>query len=255
MEAPIVLRPEEVPEDLICSICLTLPVEPILTPCEHIFCKDCIHQALHRRCQCPVDRIPCHQTQIVPLRGMLYRIWSGVVVKCGNHAEGCAWTGSIGDYPKHAKCCRGHCRVNVPTTAIIEQWIEQAVAYRLQHARIENMQLRRQLDIQTQCVQQYQAQFAATMNAPHLCYDYSRGSAVQMSQLISRFLENKPPTIDAARVFDRVRFCYSDARWKSANPVIYKLDVGMLLATCAASTWFTDSQSKDIEKWLAELFR
>ena len=238
MEAPIVLRPEEVTKDIICSICLTLPVEPVLTPCEHIFCKDCINQALHRHCQCPVDRMPCHQAQLLPLRGILYRIWSGVPVKCGKHTEGCAWTGSIGDYAKHTKYCGGSRQVSLPMTAMINQWIDQAVEQKLQAVQQENMQLRRQLDFQTQCAHQYQAQLAAhfnTMNAPHLYYDYSRGSAVQISQLISRFLENKPPTIDATQIFTRVRSCYLDAQWKSTNPVIYKLDMGMLLTTYVCS--------------------
>ena len=92
---------EKVSEDMICSICFSLPIDPVLTPCHHMFCEGCIHEALDATQQCPLDRNPCEQHELKPLEGFSRRIWGNIQVKCGNHNDGCAWTGPIGDYATH----------------------------------------------------------------------------------------------------------------------------------------------------------
>ena len=84
---PIVLRPDYVPEDLTCSICMTVAMDPwiILSPL------------------CPIDRQECSIHQLRPLQGCLFRIWGNIKVKCGN--GGCTWNGSIEDYPQHVNQC------------------------------------------------------------------------------------------------------------------------------------------------------
>ena len=37
--------------------------------------------------------------------GFVRRLWSSVQVKCGHHGNGCAWTGSVADYPAHLEMC------------------------------------------------------------------------------------------------------------------------------------------------------
>eukprot|EP00985_Skeletonema_marinoi_P027330 scaffold22272_cov85-Skeletonema_marinoi.AAC.1 len=101
--APVALHQENVPDDLICSICMTVPSEPLITPCDHLFCRTCIHQALSDRNICPIDRRPCTVGQLRQLDGILSRIWSGIQVKCGGHESGCAWRGSIADYSSHVQ--------------------------------------------------------------------------------------------------------------------------------------------------------
>ena len=61
---PVALYQDHVPDDLICSICMTLTAEPLLTPCDHIFCRTCIHQALGNQSICPIDRRPCTHGQL-----------------------------------------------------------------------------------------------------------------------------------------------------------------------------------------------
>ena len=87
--------------DLICSICMTLTAELLLTPCDHMFCRTCIHQALGNQSICPIDRRPCTYGQLWRMDGLSLRIWSGIKVKCGCHDIGCAWRGSIADYSAH----------------------------------------------------------------------------------------------------------------------------------------------------------
>ncbi len=85
------------------SICMTVPAEPLITPCHHLFCRTCINQALSDRNICPIDRRPCTVGQLRQLEGLSSRIWSGIQVKCGGHDSGCAWRGSIADYSTHVQ--------------------------------------------------------------------------------------------------------------------------------------------------------
>jgi len=101
--APPVALDNNIPDDFICSICLTVPAEPLITPCDHVFCKSCIHQALNDRNLCPNDRRPCTAGQLKRLEGLSLRVWSGIQVKCGGHDSGCAWRGSIADYSFHVE--------------------------------------------------------------------------------------------------------------------------------------------------------
>eukprot|EP00984_Skeletonema_dohrnii_P019971 scaffold9663_cov73-Skeletonema_dohrnii-CCMP3373.AAC.1 len=102
---PVTLNQENIPDDLICSICLTVPADPLVTPCDHMFCKPCIHQALNDRNLCPIDRRPCTVGQLKQLEGLSFRVWSGIQVKCGGRESGCAWRGSIADYATHTQNC------------------------------------------------------------------------------------------------------------------------------------------------------
>jgi len=104
------IQPEDVPKDLICAICLEIPLTPIVTNCSHVFCQDCIKQSQNHHKgaanSCPVCR--CEYKTITRLEEgspLAHRIWSNIPVKCQHHAEGCCWTGSISDYKYHKKVC------------------------------------------------------------------------------------------------------------------------------------------------------
>ena len=103
--APVPINEDAVPDDLICSICMALPVDPILTPGDYMFCRSCIHTSLMRKEECPVTRSHCCALCIQSPEGFVRRLWSSVQVKCGRHGNGCAWTGSVADYPAHSAKC------------------------------------------------------------------------------------------------------------------------------------------------------
>jgi len=108
MAVPI--RPEEVPKDLVCPVCLELPQDPYtLKPCSHVFCKDCFRSSLDRSPRkCPMCRGYCTREDLVPMKTgspLSYRIWANIAVKCGQHSEGCGWVGSLSDYQSHAQSC------------------------------------------------------------------------------------------------------------------------------------------------------
>lgn len=86
-----------------CNICCEISLDPVETPCDHIFCRTCIHQSLHRNRFCPNDRTPLRASQLKELRGTSKRIWSQTPVQC---PECQTWTGSIQSYiTEHGVSC------------------------------------------------------------------------------------------------------------------------------------------------------
>ena len=206
---------------------MAIPTDPQITPCEHVFCRQCIRQALNVTNLCPIDREPCSIRQLQPLQGCLFRIWSSIQVKCGIHDAGCAWTGSVGDYTNHITQCS------------ISNSRESALRQELELLKQENALLRKELEDRPNLPILFEGE-----------YYFRRENVVQLSQLISRYLEEKPADIDANRIYNCVRSCYMDMdKQYSDNPEFYRIDMKMLLATCQASTWFSDKQNNNIRDW------
>ena len=225
---PIVLRPDQVPEDLTCTICMTVAMDPRITPCQHVFCKSCINSALDISQLCPIDRQECSIHQLVPLQGCLFRIWSNIQVKCGN--GGCTWNGSIEDYLNHVNQCNSaqhtqdlsSMREEMETlkeeNSRLNQQLQQKrselgtltqdnrnLNQRLRHKEAElvvltqdNHDLRRELKNKRETLKQENGNLRRELkNRPNLPplfvgeYNYRRENVVQLSQLISRHLEGE----------------------------------------------------------------
>lgn len=278
---PVALNQESVPDDFICSICMTLPAEPLITRCDHIFCRTCIHQALDNQKLCPIDRRPCNNHQLEPLKGALLRIWSGIQVKCGYHENGCAWRGSIADYKSHTENCSVRRnpsannnnlsdvmeeletlrRANAGLLETLEQQNEEIDELRDQRVEItysvameaSRMAVQETLDQTRSEMEQLRQERDARPNLPrifHGSYHFRREHVVELSQLISRYLEDKPNNINSNRIFNCVRSCYTALdRDYCDNSDTYYEDMRMLLATCLASNWFSDNQYNNILEW------
>ncbi|KAK3738685.1 hypothetical protein QZH41_020335, partial [Actinostola sp. cb2023] len=48
---------EQIPEHLICPVCLDLLYEPLFCPCDHVFCDTCL-RLLNSKCRKSVPRCP-----------------------------------------------------------------------------------------------------------------------------------------------------------------------------------------------------
>lgn len=166
-------------------------------------------------------------------------------MKCGNHENGCTWTGPVIDAATHFSTCP------VRHSATVVETLEENVKELLtENQALKNKIIELERDTAAlRCdAEAYQQSSDFTGS-----YDYDRSSVIKLSQLISRYLENKPPEIDSNRIYDCVRSCYMDLlRGYNDNPKHYYLDMRMLLATCAASTWFTKKQYGNISKWIRE---
>jgi len=235
---PILIRPEEVSQDLFCSICMNVPTKPVITPCEHLFCQHCVKRHLKDHLNCPVDRKLCRPEDIKSvMKGtFIYRIWSSIKVKCEYHNSGCLWIGEIGGYTKHSESCQADKGNGVFKLKQLMSNLEQEC---------------KQLKKENQTVK------SSLSNRPdvpilfHGQYDFDRRNVVPLSQLISRYLENKPNNIDGHKIFSCVKNINMDLEreWED-NPEHFYTDVRMLVVTCAASTWFTKKQNKIIRRWM-----
>ena len=283
---PVPLKSEEIPADLICAICMGLCVEPVITPCEHLFCRHCLQQAMYRQQVCPVDRLALQGDKVNHLRegSLLHRIWGGIKVKCANHVSGCAWTGQIVDYKAHTETCT-HARgqglqrkieklqkENQQLRAQKERQEEEIETLRADLARVEMERDARvdqnrfnevkegirQLSEQLKTLLEENDKLRRRPNVKPLFtgkYNFGRENVVKLSCLIARYLEDKPNNIDTDRIFQCVESCYRDLQqgWND-NPPHYFVDVRMLLATALASTWFTTRQNQRMKMWMEEQY-
>jgi len=256
--APIPINSDEpIPHDLICSICMSLPHDiPVITPCQHLFCKECLGEALSRQQLCPVDRcaVGRHQVSILEEVSLIRRIWGSVKAKCANHLHGCAWTGPVSDYKSHAESC---VHDGLRKNTLNQHRIDMIQGELLQTKQL-NVDLIDKLSRAKQLLEQKDREFNALVGSisqldPKVLglfqgsYDFGRNDVVKLSQLISTRLENKPHYIDGNKIFNCVQACFRDwdAGYKD-NPKHYYVDMKMLLAICNESTWFSDNQREQI---------
>ncbi|KAI1013724.1 hypothetical protein LB503_010656 [Fusarium chuoi] len=78
----------DIKDRLVCPICIGIIVTPVITPCGHLFCLECI-QRHHRTCQCcPLDRKRIQVSRTRLARGVMDAI-GGLLVQCPNSNAGC----------------------------------------------------------------------------------------------------------------------------------------------------------------------
>lgn len=182
---------------------------------------------------------------------MSYRIWSGIDVRCTKHEEGCSWTGSIADFPNHLSSCI-HGMMTHSRILEVEE-LKQKIRDLENENKALNMIISQMPDVATRLMDEALRGRELVPKIFYGDYNFRRENVVQLSQLISRNLENKPLDIDSNRIYQCVSNCYRDLTQNYAdNPEFYEVDMQMLLATCNASTWFTVRQRLNIEKWLRE---
>lgn len=54
-------------EGLLCCVCRDVLEDPLQAPCEHAFCRTCIHAWLVNHRNCPEDRLPLSVANLRPL--------------------------------------------------------------------------------------------------------------------------------------------------------------------------------------------
>lgn len=71
-----------VDEYLMCPICRCPLVDPVLTECDHIFCRSCITDALSHSNLCPVDRLPLESDGVGRAPKMVHNQVDALKAKC-----------------------------------------------------------------------------------------------------------------------------------------------------------------------------
>jgi hypothetical protein len=279
---PVLLRHKDgfMEQVMMCTLCQELPLDPVVTPCSHIFCRDCIHEALRHRSECPNDRQRLNSAMLEPIDGIARRVWEQIGVMCPT--PNCSWTGTIGNYKNHANRCRNFESCDGATIAEYEAKISEIKKSHLleikelessYEAEMEELQAKHQREMKDALAKQLKKfeQIAHIYNNQRIPkipskvdlkgrqesveehdpnYDYDRTKVVELTQLICRNLENPPESIDRKRIYSCVKKCIDDVKagWAD-NPENLKIHVRMLLNVCRASTWFTERQQTQIEQW------
>ena len=303
--SPFPMDPKEVPDDLKCAICFGIPYEPRVTPCEHVFCRKCMDQAMisfnydsdddyddEPTFSCPSCRQYFYKYQLTEIQkgSLVYRIWSNIKVRCTKYEEGCTWTGNIDSFLSHyhnehplhpppdpkddeinnlkLQVCSLNSRIsklegkerrmaaqiselindnddvrtkNFGMAAQIAELVNDNEDVRTKNADLTKTILRMNND--------YRHKLPVLFDGT---YHFSRHDIGRLSQLISRYLTNKPQQIDSNKIFNCIQTRYNDlTKHYIELPPNYYINMRMLLTTSAASNWFSLNQNERINSWLS----
>lgn len=100
----LVKEPEKVSDTLKCPVCMEVFDEPVFCggrPCQHVFCTECIYQALERNEQCPVCREPMLAEDLYPHQ-VIRSLLDEVTVICERN---CGWSGRRDAVGTHLAVC------------------------------------------------------------------------------------------------------------------------------------------------------
>lgn len=94
---------DEVPQELICSICLEPAKDPQQTrcPCSKLYCSECIQNLKQTSNKCPT----CRKDLKAFPDGLSARRLRSLRVKCSNSCAGCPWVNEWSGLGDHIKTC------------------------------------------------------------------------------------------------------------------------------------------------------
>ncbi|KAI9007567.1 hypothetical protein CLU79DRAFT_778137 [Phycomyces nitens] len=79
--------------NLICCICQTPFIDPVISPCGHTFCQSCIYQAIETSSHCPIDRAPLEIENLIPAVKIITNMVNELIVQCPRLDAGCDYQG------------------------------------------------------------------------------------------------------------------------------------------------------------------
>lgn len=98
------VAPLSVSETLKCPVCFDIFDDPVFCggrPCQHVFCRACLEQALVASGQCPTCRADVEHEDLQPHQA-IRNLLDEVVVRC---ERSCGWTGRRDARSAHADVC------------------------------------------------------------------------------------------------------------------------------------------------------
>eukprot|EP01012_Entosiphon_sulcatum_P066978 TRINITY_DN96444_c0_g1_i1.p1 TRINITY_DN96444_c0_g1~~TRINITY_DN96444_c0_g1_i1.p1 ORF type:complete len:472 (-),score=81.36 TRINITY_DN96444_c0_g1_i1:41-1456(-) len=94
----------QVDEEYVCSVGHGVLVDPVMAPCQHEFCEECILECLKHKRECPLCRRPLAAEDLQKAYKTT-RMVSKLDVWCDNRSNGCPWTGKWVDLKDHRDLC------------------------------------------------------------------------------------------------------------------------------------------------------
>ena len=92
----IVEEPRLVAEEVICSICTAIVEDPVQTPCQHVFCRECISSWLEMgNSTCPTDREHLAASELVAPSRIIQKLVDGLAIRCEKYEFGCSFVAKL----------------------------------------------------------------------------------------------------------------------------------------------------------------
>ena len=95
--------PPLIEEELCCNICCGIFQKPVITPCGHAFCKDCLNTWFNHEKTCPFCRKIVDK--ICPPPIIVSNILSRLKIKCNYNDRGCMAIVTLDSIEKHESSC------------------------------------------------------------------------------------------------------------------------------------------------------
>ncbi|XP_054156332.1 E3 ubiquitin-protein ligase NRDP1-like [Oppia nitens] len=92
-------------DELSCAICKTPMDDPVLTKCDHLFCRQCIGEWLSRNNNCPIDRRKLVLDDTHPAPRVVRNLLDQLRMRCYFSGDGCPLILPINDYTRHVDEC------------------------------------------------------------------------------------------------------------------------------------------------------
>lgn len=95
----------DVNDELVCSICTNVLMEPVQTQCDHLFCHACLHHWLRTSPSCPVDRHYLCNDMIKPAPRYIRNLINQLLIQCDYRSDGCKAEIMLEGYEQHVDNC------------------------------------------------------------------------------------------------------------------------------------------------------
>ncbi len=100
--------------DFICPLCKECLINPRSSPCDHMFCHQCIVAYLQQSKGCPVCRKEISSGSLVEEATLEKKVLNTFVVRCSNFEWNCGWEGKRIDLESHLNSCEAFQCENKP---------------------------------------------------------------------------------------------------------------------------------------------
>ena len=96
--------PAMIEDELTCGICCGIFCKPVVTPCGHTFCKDCVMEWFKSKKSCPVCRHNLIKLCKPPV--IITNLLARLRIRCKYHSKGCLEILNLDEVEKHetTKC-------------------------------------------------------------------------------------------------------------------------------------------------------
>mmetsp|Transcript_12741 Transcript_12741/g.12400 ORF Transcript_12741/g.12400 Transcript_12741/m.12400 type:complete len:269 (-) Transcript_12741:222-1028(-) len=261
----VIIELSQVPCELICAICHELINNPVQTPCNHVFCGECITESVSVNRLCPIDRSQLTATKLIPIQfanPILYRIWNKIKLRCPYAVSNtCHWTGSPESFEAHMSACacskESQYLVNSGLLAqnkVIDDLKKLAAGHLHNSTAQANiaMEMRNSMHAENLLLRQ---QITGCKVHVDTTYKYDINNLEELSELIFQDRQNPPAGIDRHRIYQciwNITIYYSRYTFEEHPEIVQNLKLLLTIAT--TSNWFTFSQRTNIEAKLREHF-